>query len=403
MVRSNAPGLSSSVSGLHTNICTLILIGLTLIGLSACNFASSQDNGSTNQNSPEARREELKTDIPAGSRDLTIPPSGNDGFSVNPVSLNAPGSTANSDLQPAKGLSSKRLFSESLGEDARLDRLEAAVQAMRDEFDTVTPSINRLIAVEADIQELVAQLNTLVQGEGAMGTQNDEISVTQLDNGQDAINRAMGIPEADPFAEGALQNGTGETPQPPPAPPAAATTQPLQIAPPPPPMAAAAPPVAPPPAPAQMAAANRTETPQPPPAAAPPPRPPDPTPPVLVQETTTTTTPAAGQPQLTNVRMADSGGKTRIVMEATGLMTFTADVDNTENILTLIFPAGTSVDVGAFASGSKLVRTVSMTPQASGGFILAFTLNKGSSIINQGKIAPNADNPRHRIFIDLAN
>ncbi len=377
-------------------------MGLTLIGPSACNFASSQDNGSTPQNSTEARREELKTDFQS-QQDLTKPPSGNNGFSVNPVSLNSPGSTANGDLQPAKGLNTKRLFSESLGDDARLARLESAVQALRDEFDTITPSVNRLIAVESDIQELVNQLNTLVQNEGGSGTQNDEISVNQLDNGQDAINRAMGIPPGETvMAEGALQNGTGEAPQPPSAPPAAATTQPLQIAPPPPQMAAA-PPVAQPPATPQMAPAYRTETPQVPPAAAvPPPRPPDPSPPVLAAvETTTTTT--TGQPQLANVRMADSGGKTRIVMETTGLMTYTADVDNTENILTIIFPAGSSIDINALGLHSKLVRSVTMTPQAGGGFILAFTLNKGSSILNTGKIAPNADNPRHRIFIDLAN
>ncbi len=403
MVRSNSSGLSSLLKS-HRDICLVILMGLTLIGLSSCNFASSQDNnGSTPQNSTEARREELKTDIPANQQqDLTKPPSGNAGFSVNPVSLNAPGSTANSDLQPSMGLNTKRLFSESLGnENARLDRLEAAVQAMRDDFDTLTPSISRLIAVESDIQELVNQLNTLVQGEGASGTRNDEISVSQLDNDPGAINRAMGLPEGAGFTEGALQNGTGEAPQPPPAPAAAATTQPLQIAPPP-PIMAASPPLAPIPAPAMMAPANRTETPQPPPAAAQPPRPPDPSPPMMaVTETTTTTT--TGQPQLANVRMADSGGKTRIVMEATGLMPYMADLDNSENILTVIFSAGSSIDINALGLHSSLIRSVTMTPQPNGGFVLAFTLNKGSSILNQGKIAPNADNPRHRIFIDLAN
>ena len=409
MVRSNAPGLSSSLR-LHRNICTLILTGLALTILSSCNFAtpSPDSNGSTPQNSAEARREELKTDISANSQqDLTRPP-GADRFSVNSLSLNTPGSTSG-DLQPARGLNTKRLFSESLrDEDSRFARLEAAVQTIRDEFDTLNPSVNRLMAVEQDIQELVNQLNTLVQGEGAAGTtQNDEISVNQLSADQGMINRAMGVDTtqigtAEPeFTEGALQNGTGETPQSPPTPPVAATNQPLQIAPPPPPAALTVPPPASAPPPAPAIATNRTETPQSPPAVAPL-RPPDPPPPPAVAVVTeTTTTPPAG-PQLANVRMADSAGKTRIVMETTAPMTYTADLDNVEHILTVIFPAGTSIDIAALGLRSDLVKSVTMTPQSGGGFILAFTLNKGSSLMGQGKIGANADNQRHRIYIDLA-
>ena len=100
--------------------------------------------------------------------------------------------------------------------------------------------------------------------------------------------------------------------------------------------------------------------------------------------------------------MADSAGKTRIVMETTAPMTYTADLDNVEHILTVIFPAGTSIDIAALGLRSDLVKSVTMTPQSGGGFILAFTLNKGSSLMGQGKIGANADNQRHRIYIDLA-
>jgi hypothetical protein len=42
----------------------------------------------------------------------------------------------------------------------RLDRLENAVQELRNDFDTITPAITRLVAIEGDIQKLITQLDT---------------------------------------------------------------------------------------------------------------------------------------------------------------------------------------------------------------------------------------------------
>ncbi len=59
-------------------------------------------------------------------------------------------------------LNPKNMFGVDLRSDEeRLDRLERAVQKMRHEFDTVTPSIRRLMAVEGDIQELIVELQKL--------------------------------------------------------------------------------------------------------------------------------------------------------------------------------------------------------------------------------------------------
>lgn len=64
--------------------------------------------------------------------------------------------------QQQSGLNPKNLFGKNLKSDAqRLDRLERAMQDLRSEFDSVKPSINRLMAIEADIQDLVGELQRL--------------------------------------------------------------------------------------------------------------------------------------------------------------------------------------------------------------------------------------------------
>jgi len=70
------------------------------------------------------------------------------------------------DMAPPRGMNTNNLFSQNLrGDDARLDRLERAVQDMRNDFDTVRPSIDRLISIEQDIQDLIGQLETLTVAE----------------------------------------------------------------------------------------------------------------------------------------------------------------------------------------------------------------------------------------------
>jgi len=55
------------------------------------------------------------------------------------------------------------MFGKSLGSDeARIDRLENAVQRMHEDLDEVMPSIRRLSGMEEDIQDLVAQLQKLL-------------------------------------------------------------------------------------------------------------------------------------------------------------------------------------------------------------------------------------------------
>ncbi len=68
-------------------------------------------------------------------------------------------------LAPPEGMKFTPLFAVQIrDEDARFLRLEQSVQSLRNDFDTVTPSLVRLVAVEKDIKDLVDQLRTLNDG-----------------------------------------------------------------------------------------------------------------------------------------------------------------------------------------------------------------------------------------------
>ncbi len=63
---------------------------------------------------------------------------------------------------PKRGFNPKNMFGKNLRSDSeRMDRLERAVQDMRNEFDQAQPSIRRLTALEGEIQGLIKELKTL--------------------------------------------------------------------------------------------------------------------------------------------------------------------------------------------------------------------------------------------------
>lgn len=71
---------------------------------------------------------------------------------------------ANNEVIEAPVGSTKNLFGRPLkGDEARLDRLERAVQDMRNDFDRVEPAILRLMEIEGDIQDLVSELEQMNQ------------------------------------------------------------------------------------------------------------------------------------------------------------------------------------------------------------------------------------------------
>lgn len=64
-----------------------------------------------------------------------------------------------------QGLRFTPLFNEPAPDDAsRMKRIETAVQTLRNDFDTVVPSLVRLVAIEKDMREMVAQMQSLTGG-----------------------------------------------------------------------------------------------------------------------------------------------------------------------------------------------------------------------------------------------
>lgn len=130
------------------------MIGAMIIALSSCGFMSS-NNSNNRYDTSNVRRATLDTSgvTYQDAEALARPPQGNEALSVTRGSL-----------QGSSGLKNKQLFSERLrDEDDRLDRLEEVVQDFRNDFDAVMPAINRLTAIEKDIQQLVGQLKTLLE------------------------------------------------------------------------------------------------------------------------------------------------------------------------------------------------------------------------------------------------
>lgn len=103
------------------------------------------------------------------------------------------------------------------------------------------------------------------------------------------------------------------------------------------------------------------------------------------------------------IRLADHKDKTRLVFETSTPMTYTVDLDNTENILIVDFAKGNnSVDTSKVKLHSKLVKSVTESAKGDEGFVLAFPLAKSTRILAQDKIAPGSESPNHRYYIDLA-
>jgi hypothetical protein len=74
-------------------------------------------------------------------------------------------------LAPPDGLKFTPLFNENISDtNARIKRLEDAVQTIRNDIDTLVPTMVRMVAIEKDIKRLVAQLQTLTDQNQPQGS-----------------------------------------------------------------------------------------------------------------------------------------------------------------------------------------------------------------------------------------
>lgn len=134
-----------------------VLCALLVLFLNGCSLEGS-GSGSRSIDTSNARKATL--DNQAGIenlRDLAKPPSLEESSGIKASSPRG----MNLELKSS-------LFSEKLKRpEDRFDRLEDAVQDIRNDFDDMAPAISRLVATEADIQELIAQLSVLLEEDRA--------------------------------------------------------------------------------------------------------------------------------------------------------------------------------------------------------------------------------------------
>lgn len=265
-------------------------------------------------------------------------------------------------MKPALGMKTNMLFSEKIGDsDDRFERLENAVQEMRNDYDAMLPSILRLVAIEKDINQLVVQLDTLLKSDPqALPPPAAAMPVEAVQQEDIAQNNQTAQGASAPPQNLAPQDK--EFPEPDPA-PAGAPPQTL-------------PPIAPKPAPVSEAVV--------PPAPAP----------ALVPANS-----AAGGVFVKAPRFGSHADYTRIVFDVGSATPFTAELDEAEKILLVELPDGRWDGPPSGASSHPLIASWKMNPGAGGkGVLISFQLSKSARI--KDKMA--LQNP-HRVVVDLAH
>ncbi len=349
MVMVQGPGASFMPSGPTEKRLIWFALWLTLVATAGCD-ASMPSSSSTPRG--EVRTEKLKTNLTADElRDLAQPASSTPGLSVdvqNAQSAAVGNENFNGDMQP-KGLNTRLFGTASRNDDERFERLETVVQQLRDDFDAVSPAINRLVSIEREIQMLVDQLQVLVENDG-------NPSPAQI------------IP---PVSAAMLEENVQEFPQENPA----ALSSPVPLAP---PLAE----VTPAPVPQQDLVQAPVVTPP-------------------AQKTPDPVSATSSDATLTNVRVADHDKTTRVVFESNKNISYTASVDP-EKILLVTFAQGSAAEnIAASSTKSSLIKSIDQTPQNSGGFIVAMPLAKSTKIVRHGVLQPDGTNKNYRIYIDL--
>lgn len=275
------------------------------------------------------------------------------------------------------------LFSERMRDETdRLDRLENAVQELRNDFDAMSPAIVRLVAIEGDIQNLIQQLEGLT-GDAMPSADVPPIEEAALDAPIDAADDD--VPVLPPIAtdgsippqnilpdEAAMSNDAALPP----------LSQPAPIA----QERAAMPNGSPYPAGEPTAPADSAQAPS------------------AAAAVATTPAPAPAMASGVNVmdiRIGEHPGKTRIVLDVSGKSSFTADLDNQERILVIEIPAaGWNAALQQTLSSSPLLSSYRVERLDNGGSMLILQLKKAAVISYKGTM-DDATTKGQRLIIDL--
>lgn len=292
-------------------------------------------------------RLDQKTDSPAESSDkeqttiapLKLPP----GMEERPP---LPGQTGREHdvkglpmMKPALGMNTDvMLFSENIRDsDDRFERVENAVQELRNDFDSMLPSMLRLVAIEKDINNLVGQLETLLTSDGQAFSPSDMAS---------------------PPAEAAVIKPVNIETSLPPLPVEKARNEEIAAIAQPPPSAAPTP-ITPASAPVSVPV-----PPQPPLAA-----------PAETQQ---------GGIQGLGVRIGTHPSHTRVVFDLSGASEFTADLDTVEKILLVSMPGVRWAGPTSGSANNSIVQSWNVTSGQGGtGTLISFQLQKNAKITNK--------------------
>lgn len=341
-------------------------------GLLRPELASKQAESTSPETAPDA-----ENTIDGIGAPVAIPPRFND-------SPPKPGETGTEyteatglpSLQPMKGVNIESLFAERIKDsDKRFERLENAVLEMRKEFESVKPSIIRLVAVETDMQNLTKELETLLQ-ETPETEQPLDLSLPETQE-----NATLQVQQLDPQPP-SPETLTPEVKKPQDSQPSESLTQePTPVAAETPPQTAKEP--APPEKPEEASA-----------------------PPTLIAQKAhpPTAPPAKASGNVArNFRIGEHADKIRVVMDTGDKPLFTVDYDDTENLIiveieNMSWEGGSSRDF----PDSDLISSYTVTPSNGGkGSTIVINLKKKSRILTQKLLSPD-ENPNHRIYFDLA-
>lgn len=320
-----------------------VFLWLAMLTTAGCDVSMPSPNAPRG----EARTEKLNTNIPIDeARDIAKPIGETPGLSVDvPNPMGTPDG-----MSEARGLN-VRLFDTAVSDDERFERLEGAVQKLRDDFDSVAPAINRLIAIEREIQGLVDQLEVLVGNENGMDSSSVPPIPTSLVEEETIDPVVPNIPDPLP---------------------------PQDITP-----------------PSEEAMAQDVAAPSPTMQAQPQQQP-------QAQQPQPTTPAFASTLRIEKIRAANHAKMSRIVIELAQAPKYSA-VITPENTLMITFDgAQINADFEDKGAGSSLVSGTSSVAPSDSGYVLSIPLKRASRIVSQGVLKPDGAVTTHRLYFDLA-
>ncbi len=291
-------------------------------------------------------------------------------------------------LQP-RGVNVDRLFADEIKDpNERIRRVENAVLELRRDFESVLPAIIRLAAVEKDMQQLMRQLETLLQNEPDP-YQEDAYTGPELPpetSGLPPVPAALPPPPVETADAGLPPTDTSQNPQSAPAitQNGAGRSAVLQA-------------ITPnEPEPQQQQPQELPQIPQtgPPPVEAPEAQPPP-------GEPAKTT---ADGPSVVQFRLGEHGDRSRIVLDASGPLSYAADLDNSELLLVIeLKGAAWAAPAGQlFGAQNPLIASYKVQTMDGGqGTRLIVQLKKPVKIATEGKIPADGQNG-FRVYMDLA-